>query len=161
NVTIAPPPVQTPPSTPAVDKEALFWSTIKDSKNADDFAEYLKQYPMGSFAGLARNRINELKQTQQQALVTVPPPAPPGPTLEDLDATFVVLRTAKVRSEPKATAKELGTLSADTAVEATGRVGREWLRITWRGTQAYVSMPLLQEVDAAEVASWGKVKGAK
>jgi formylglycine-generating enzyme required for sulfatase activity len=163
-VTVMQPATQVPSMPPAFDDrqvEVTFWNTIKDSKNGDDFAEYLKQYPTGSFAGLARNRINELKQSQQQALVTVPPPAPPGPAVEDLDATFVAVRTVKVRSEPKATAKELGSLAPDTAVDATGRVGKEWLRITWKGAQAYVSASLLQEVDTAEVATWSKVKGTK
>ncbi len=47
--------------------ELSFWDSIKASDNPADFEEYLKQYPQGRFAGLARNRFNsianeELKQ---------------------------------------------------------------------------------------------------
>jgi hypothetical protein len=39
---------------PNVDKEAMFWDAIKSSKDAEDFAAYLEEYPNGSFATLAR-----------------------------------------------------------------------------------------------------------
>ena len=64
-----------------MDKEALFWDLIKDSKNAADFREYLKNYPKGSFAGLARNRLAALGKVQtrhtEEKVAVVPPPAPP------------------------------------------------------------------------------------
>jgi formylglycine-generating enzyme required for sulfatase activity len=81
----APPPAAGARAAPqaAIDKETLFWETIKDSKDAADFEQYLKQYPKGSFAGLARNRIDKLKQAQipatsspREAAVAAPP-APP------------------------------------------------------------------------------------
>ncbi len=69
------------PAPPPVDKEALFWDLIKDSKNAADFREYLKNYPKGSFAGLARNRLAALGKVQtrhtEEKVAVVPPPAPP------------------------------------------------------------------------------------
>lgn len=37
--------------------ELLFWETIRNSTNPADFEEYLRQYPNGTFAGLARNRL--------------------------------------------------------------------------------------------------------
>lgn len=37
--------------------ELLFWETIRNSNNPADFEEYLRQYPSGTFAGLARNRL--------------------------------------------------------------------------------------------------------
>jgi Caspase domain len=41
----------------AVATELAFWDTIKDSRDPADFREYLKKYPNGRFAGLARNRL--------------------------------------------------------------------------------------------------------
>lgn len=41
--------------------EIAFWETIKTSTNPDDFREYLKKYPEGEFAGLAKNRLNTLE----------------------------------------------------------------------------------------------------
>jgi hypothetical protein len=60
-----------PPSSASADPQAMelaFWNSVKDSKSADDYREYLRKYPQGNFAGLARNRIK-----QQE------PPAPPAP----------------------------------------------------------------------------------
>lgn len=45
-----------------VDKEALFWDTIKDSNRKSDFEAYLKQFPNGTFAGLARGRLGASDQ---------------------------------------------------------------------------------------------------
>ena len=69
----APPPAQ-PPS--AADNEALFWQSIKDSKNAADFKDYLARWPMGTFAELAKRRIAELEKA---ADVTRPTPTPEKP----------------------------------------------------------------------------------
>lgn len=48
-------------TTPRADREALFWETIKGSDNPDDFAAYLNRYPDGTFAELARIRIQTLR----------------------------------------------------------------------------------------------------
>ncbi len=66
--------VSTPtPSAPGTNMEALFWQTIQTSSNPADFEEYLRKFPSGTFAGLARNRL---------ALLT--PAVPAGPSLEDV-----------------------------------------------------------------------------
>ena len=55
--------------------EVVFWQSIKDSNNPAMFREYLKQFPGGTFAGVARLKIEELGK--RQAALTVPPrPAP-------------------------------------------------------------------------------------
>jgi hypothetical protein len=41
--------------------ELSFWETIKTSTMLEDYEEYLRQYPTGRFAGLARNRVKALK----------------------------------------------------------------------------------------------------
>jgi hypothetical protein len=41
--------------------EAQFWTTIRDSDNAEYFREYLRQWPDGVFSGLARIRLSELE----------------------------------------------------------------------------------------------------
>ena len=43
--------------TPAVDKEVVFWESIKNSTNPADFQAYLAQFPNGTFAELARLRV--------------------------------------------------------------------------------------------------------
>jgi hypothetical protein len=46
----------TPPPT-APDRESLFWMSIKDGDDPATFQAYLKQYPEGTFAALARQRL--------------------------------------------------------------------------------------------------------
>ena len=43
--------------------ELSFWDSIKDSKQPDDFRDYLAKYPNGQFAGLANRRIAALSQS--------------------------------------------------------------------------------------------------
>ena len=48
-----------------LDKEALFWESIKDSTNPAAFKAYLDQYPKGTFAELASVRAAELTKTNK------------------------------------------------------------------------------------------------
>lgn len=83
---IAPPPAPRPrsaveeviPVTP--NAEIIFWQSIADSGNAADFEEYLKQYPSGQFAGLARRRI---------AALQAPTAAVSASPATDFDGTYV------------------------------------------------------------------------
>ena len=45
----------------------IFWNSIKDSTNPDDFKEYLKKYPNGEFADLAKNRLKTIGTEQPKA----------------------------------------------------------------------------------------------
>jgi len=42
--------------------ELSFWESIKDSKNPELFKEYLRQFPDGTFAGIAKIYINEYSE---------------------------------------------------------------------------------------------------
>jgi len=53
NVTAAPVPAAPAP----LDRETLFWMSIKDGTDPATFEAYLKQYPDGTFAPLARRRL--------------------------------------------------------------------------------------------------------
>ena len=72
---------RTPPSTPRVNPprrtpttrtpsrttsdpaatERVFWESIRESRDAEDFRAYLSRYPNGQFVDLARNRIRTLE----------------------------------------------------------------------------------------------------
>jgi formylglycine-generating enzyme required for sulfatase activity len=41
--------------------ELELWTSIKSSRDPDDFKAYLDKYPTGTFAGVARNRIRQLE----------------------------------------------------------------------------------------------------
>jgi len=68
-------PVAAPPA-PAVDPELVFWQSVENSSSAADFDEYLRKFPDGRFAGLARNRLASL---QVPAPAPAPPPSPTVP----------------------------------------------------------------------------------
>ena len=50
---------------PALDKESLFWQTVRDSGNPADFHAYLKKYPGGEFAILAKNHLAAIQKALQ------------------------------------------------------------------------------------------------
>lgn len=74
NVTINPPaPAAAPAPAPARDPQAAeiaFWETMGRSNNAADYEDYLKRFPNGTFSGLAKRRVADLKKP------AAPPPAP-------------------------------------------------------------------------------------
>ena len=47
---------------PTADREALFWTSIKDGNDPATFEAYLKQYPDGTFAPLAKRRLASLTE---------------------------------------------------------------------------------------------------
>jgi formylglycine-generating enzyme required for sulfatase activity len=64
--------------------ELAFWNSIKDSTHASDYEAYLKAYPKGRFATLAKARLDRLRAPSaplQSAPASAPPPktkAPPA-----------------------------------------------------------------------------------
>ena len=64
--------------SPNADAELLFWQSIMANGTAADYQEYLKQFPDGRFAGLARNRIAALKAPAPVVERAAPPPQPPS-----------------------------------------------------------------------------------
>jgi hypothetical protein len=53
--------------------ELAYWDSIKASTNVEDFNSYLKKYPNGQFADLAKNRIESLKSAPTKPALTVTP----------------------------------------------------------------------------------------
>ncbi len=57
-----------PSGADAATIELEFWNSVKDSRDAEDFREYLKQYPNGTFAGLARNKLRQLEEDVKRTI---------------------------------------------------------------------------------------------
>ena len=82
-VVAAPPEVPAPeprdpaPSAVLAQQENLFWQSIMNSANAADFEAYLRRFPDGVYADLARNR----------AAAVAPPAEPAAPDPPPVDAT--------------------------------------------------------------------------
>ena len=148
--------------TPSADREVVFWNSIEDSEDRRDFDAYLAQFPEGTFAGLARVRRDRLNELMETAVAALPPAETPGFAIEDLDAAYIALRTANLRSGPGTEHGKVGLVQRDTLLQVTGRAkGKKWLRITYRGDQAFIFAPLAAEVDTAEAAAWENVKDSK
>jgi len=53
-----------PPSSPGgADEELIFWDSVRSSKSAEVLSTYLRRYPNGRFADLARARLEEIKKS--------------------------------------------------------------------------------------------------
>ena len=63
-----------PQPAPGADREALFWSSVKDGNDPAGFQAYLRQYPEGTFTALAKQRL---------ASLSAQPPRPADPARFD------------------------------------------------------------------------------
>lgn len=54
-----------------LEAEMTAWSRLKDSRKADEWIAYLKDYPNGRFAEIAQNRLNRLLKIEASAQATV------------------------------------------------------------------------------------------
>jgi len=161
---VAAAPVTPPPVAPGADREGIFWSSIQSSTNVADFEEYLRQFPNGTFAGLARNRISVLggkgpapaaRQSggDQVASLSVP-------ILEAIDKEYVVAQSARVREAPNVTAKQVGQLREGTKVVVLGKVkGENWFLLEQNGKPfGYVATAALEDPAAFAERSRNKAE---
>ncbi len=90
-------------STPAVDKEVVFWQSIQNSNSPAQFQAYLDQYPDGTFAPLARARIEELKakpadtSRSNEQVATVTSPETIVPAAEEVERSLGLNRQGRSR----------------------------------------------------------------
>ncbi len=85
----APVPSPSPPPPPdPLTIELAFWESLKGSTDPEDYRAYLRRYPEGQFASLARNRLRAQAAapavapsgaTAAAAATPTAPPAPPAP----------------------------------------------------------------------------------
>ena len=91
-------------SAQAVDKEVVFWQSIQNSNSPAQFQAYLDQYPNGTFAPLARTRIDELKanpaaETSRsgEQVATVTPSDTTVPAAEEVERSLGLNRQGRSR----------------------------------------------------------------
>jgi uncharacterized caspase-like protein len=145
-----------PTAPPGSDAELLFWQTIMANGTAADYEEYLKQFPDGRFAGLARNRVAALKAPERAAPPTPTPATKPcgGNANEQVirpvvalyravndrnidayaaqwtdDATYRDMRAGTVRSKAEKVAERRGKFAAWEAVN----LRTDKIQVTSRG----------------------------
>ena len=86
-----------------VDKEVVFWHSIENSGNPNDYQAYIDQYPNGSFVTLARSRIDGLKAKpadtgrSSEQLATVSPSDTTVSTAEQDELSLGLTRQGRSR----------------------------------------------------------------
>src|SRR5690606_1023401 len=156
------------------------WSGIKDSNNPAMFEAFLKQFPNGTFAPLASARLEQLKAKPVEVAAAASEPAPeptpaPAPAetqsaavapepaplaIEAMSGVYVAKKSANLRAAPDTKSAVPGKLAADQPVDVTGKVaGGDWLRVAFKGKEAFVSAGLMTRSSAEEVAAWKALKG--
>jgi hypothetical protein len=75
----APQPAPSAPPGGDAATERLFWESIRDSRNPEEFEAYLRRYPNGVFTDLARTRIAALAASRGIVRSDAPSPAPASP----------------------------------------------------------------------------------
>ncbi len=132
--------------------ELALWHAIAESDDPRQFEAYLEQFPQGTFATVARLRLEDLAETEEVAAAV----APPEPVLqvEPYAAQLVALRNSNLRAGPSTEHDKTGSLGAGDPVTVTGKVqGSDWYRIALAdGGEAYVWAPLLGEPPQPEPA---------
>ncbi len=118
--------------------ELAFWESIKNSTHSEDYEAYLKAYPNGRFAPLARVRA------ARYAKPTATPAAPPA--VEHMDKHFIAIVSADVHRDPNLQSEIVAALKRGTHVHVTGRTKDDnWYQIQLAsGTTGFVYSKLLQ-----------------
>jgi uncharacterized caspase-like protein len=75
-VAAARPPAPVAATASALDRDAMFWDSIKASSNPEDYKAYLAQFPNGTYAALARMRTGPGAQAARPIEQLKPAPAP-------------------------------------------------------------------------------------
>jgi peptidoglycan hydrolase-like protein with peptidoglycan-binding domain len=94
-----------PPAAQSVDKEVVFWQSIQNSNSPAQFQAYLDQYPNGTFAALARARIDELKAKPDEAtrssdqVAALTSPDTTVPAAEDVERSIGLTRQGRSRAQ--------------------------------------------------------------
>ncbi len=140
--------LNTVPSASAPDSaELVFWDSIKTSKNPGEFDAYLKQYPNGAFATLAKLKKKQLSASQTADNT--------GRSREKFQVTFVdqdleAIKVANVRQTPFPNAPRVARLEAGARVWAVGQTktrGGIWYKIARDGHElGFVYGPLLASI---------------
>lgn len=97
-------PAAVPPVPPGESVEVAFWNSIGSSQDPNDFEAYLRRYPQGEFADLARNRLEQLKTARPIPATQAPGPKAGGQvkagSLMRLDAPGLIAPVVAHRVDP-------------------------------------------------------------
>ncbi len=125
------------------DREVLFWDSIKWSAAASEYEAYLRHFPGGIYAALARGRLSRLSAVSA-------PPQTDASGIWALDQTMTVTADTAVnlRSQPDLDAEIIERLSPGSEVSVTGRTDTgTWYRLQMpSGRSGFVMGRYLQTI---------------
>ncbi len=78
------------------DRESRFWRGIQDSVVVEDFKEYLRQFPDGTFEVLAQNRISDLREETPMVPERAQEPSKKPTVARAFDSSTAVINTRNV-----------------------------------------------------------------
>lgn len=146
------------PVSPSLD--LAFWNAIKDSRDPRDFEDYLRQFPSGTFRGLAERR-----STQLAALSDPAPKSEDAPLAEDDvfwagisgsadagDFDAFLKRFPESRHRAAAEAR-LSQLRAEAALAAATGTGRALIKVQPGGEETTEEVPLEDPPAEEDVAA--------
>ena len=151
------------PGTAVAKDEQLLWNAIAESEHPNDFQVFLRVYPDGKYAPLARQRLATLGgQSTAQPVDAAAEPAQPldaaaepvqplqsaaMPEIEPLEGTYVVQCNANLRVDATTKSSRLKLLLGGDDVRVTGKVkGKNWYRVeSVDGKKGYVFGMLLRK----------------
>ena len=81
--------IPTSPRERKAEQELAFWNSVKDENDAALLEEYLRKYPGGEFASIAKSKLNRLQAAAKPPAPAVSPLAPNGSLAGDQDDPFV------------------------------------------------------------------------
>jgi tol-pal system protein YbgF len=147
--------------------DVVFWEIIKNSTDPDLFKAYLRQYPKGRFARLARLKVGSKdKKSNESDIFSLTSPTEiikkPIDLIEGMNAIYVAVKTANLREKPSAKSKKVGKAEINSGLNVTGKVkGKDWYRIAYEGNTAFVFAPLIKAIDTNELKAWDRVVKSK
>jgi len=118
-------------ATAGADRDALFWATIKDSRDRADFEAYLRQFPQGTFAELARRRAAGGSGAVAAASAAVPGASRDGATRFD-GHWQVFLNCADIEGKAQGYKNKFGATVTQGQLHAEhGKAGQpDWLLLS-------------------------------
>lgn len=137
----------------AAQDEQLLWNAVAESEEASDFEVFLRVYPDGQYATLARQRLAEIGgRSSAQPLDAAAEPAQPAqsaamPEVEPMEGTYVVQCNANLRVDATTKSSRFKLLFGGDEVQVTGKVkGKNWYRVkSPDGREGYVFGMLIRK----------------
>ena len=147
------------PAAAAVDKEVVFWNSIKDSSSPGQFEAYLAQFPDGTFAPLARVRLEELKaKPAEQQVATLTTPEDAEPAAEQIERSIGLTRQGRSRVQLALTLLGYGTGGTDGVLGPKSRAAiSAWQTDQGESATGYLSSTqhaALLDAASPKLAAW-------